>query len=346
MAVLVAALEARPGDCDAFRLHAVRVLVTACYVYTGRIVPQPLRARLLLALRNRLCHGEEGALVDIGASAIALALVLSRDEVFAPLVSRDQVLAAMLTDIDGEMEAVMQRLVGHCLLQHECGWLFACSHQNCPPGDAMRCAAALQALASMAVRGGGLVASAYGMLHCRDTVALLVERWRGSSLSNRLDTARDVLVHLATIPEIHWDEASSSSDRVSRLGEARAQACFTPEAKRHYAVHTAQGLAATEAVLRAAQPDCPDSSRTVLVSLTVLVPHSVNDCQSELASNVADRQPGVQGAGAERSTAVELERSLPDSVLPEIAALVAPLADALALLFGPFQPVEVTLAPE
>jgi hypothetical protein len=48
--------------------------------------------------------------------------------------------------------------------------------------------------AHMVVRGAGLVASAYGMLHCRDAVAALVARWRDGPWTGRLNTPADVTV--------------------------------------------------------------------------------------------------------------------------------------------------------
>jgi hypothetical protein len=207
VAALISALEDKRSSCNEFRLHAVRVLVATCYVYSGHIVPRPLRARLLVALQNGWrCTPQDPLQISIQASSTALLVVLEHDEVFAPLIARESLCVDILSD--DSVKAQMVKCVAGCLDLSGAGWLRTFSRQR--ENDAMHSSGVHHVQAAVSVRGAGLVASAYGMLHCQDTVRKLLATWRTTPWSSRLDSARDVLVLLQRTWEVDWEMPSKS----------------------------------------------------------------------------------------------------------------------------------------
>jgi hypothetical protein len=212
IAALVSAIQPKSGTCPGYQLVALEALFAALYLHTGRIVPQAQRSKLCVALIRWMGDAASDAAADdeqawrLRWTAMSLVSLLGHDSDFAacnPLFTK----AVDLCKSQSVSEA-----------GHACRWMRDGPWQapNQLHGhDAMALPSAALVNADAAVRGAGLVASAFGMLHCRDAVAAVVARWAGL-----LDTPADAVVgFVASTLSVHVsDYDAGASGARARLG--------------------------------------------------------------------------------------------------------------------------------
>jgi hypothetical protein len=184
-------LTAESGVDPHFRVHALSALATACYIYTGHIVPLPLRLPLLATL-SRLPGTTARTKLTV-QSVVAhvckrTACMLAMDEAFGPCIKQLSAQARARVASGGSW-----RNIARVIASEAASWL--CSPTSHPRhNDGVACDTVYHVNATLIVRGIGLVSSAYGMLHCRVEVARLVARWRAGPCKDRLIGMQHVLV--------------------------------------------------------------------------------------------------------------------------------------------------------
>jgi hypothetical protein len=181
---LISAIDPASACCKPFCSVALMNLLCFLYAFTGHAIPQQLRAPLCIAAglqaqntrarQRRVAVGSEDE--RIGVMSNTLLAVLALDEAFdgCELVSRAAMSrAAAGGSTDSATQEVMQAML---YAERAIG---SSRQVGCPPRPlaafACRTVAVVQTIVH--VRGAGLVASAYGMLHCREAVQALVARW-------------------------------------------------------------------------------------------------------------------------------------------------------------------------
>jgi hypothetical protein len=138
------------------------------------------------------------------------------------------------------------------------------------PHAAFACPTAAVVLATVHLRGAGLIASAYGMLRCRPAVAALVERWAAGPWAGRLQPPRDFLMVMEPAPSVCRPQG--------RPGEAPITACAPADLQRTFArddsIAYATSEAEMESMLRALRPHRSGGGHAALVVRSVRMPES------------------------------------------------------------------------
>ena len=273
IACLIAAIGSSARDCSMeFQWAALLNLLAAVYLYTGEVVPRRLRTRLVDAFHSY--QREAGApglesesvaehhLNNRITGAAALSYVLRGDAAFASQQRRIEDFLRRGTNPSAQvMESLAQAT------------FFACSrtesrlHTNHESTAEVPTAAML--LVHMYLRGGGLVASAFGMLHCREAVCKLCTRWVNSQ-ARPMRTTADVLY---VVLSANRDDENVQSCVASREAMRAAEAQFgrNNDLTRHlFCANTSLGHQRLERGLRSLQPHHPGGSSAAFVQPIVV----------------------------------------------------------------------------
>jgi hypothetical protein len=155
------------------------------------------------------------------------------------------------------------------------------------PNDGLALATTAYVGAGATLRGAGLVASAYGMLHCRGAVAALVARWQDGPWVGRLDTPADVVVSIASLR----DPPVATRDGDEEAAELRFG-------------RWAPGQDANTCLQ---ENNTPDGLRNATASLRTLAPHALGGGRAALVLHVTHLPPAASGW---RSSRPRLKRTM------------------------------------
>jgi hypothetical protein len=215
--------------------------------------------------------------------------------------------------------------------------------------------------AHTAVRGSGLVASAYGMLHCRDAIAALVAHWRAGPWKGRLDMPADLSVHVRAIRNRVAVEQRTSDEQQAaaiiaaakvRFGQRRA----SPESEHILCLPGA--MAELQSRLRGLVPHVAGGGQAALVSVGTYLPPAAWDWLCALEAHLATCSRSDGGAHAQRAQRgvyrrvrasvdevaafSEGEAAMLRAAGGELAALACPCHRTdVCMLFGPSSAVEI-----
>jgi hypothetical protein len=154
----------------------------------------------------------------------------------------------------------------------------------------------------------GLVASAFGLLHCREAVQSLVAHRASGPWAGRLQAPRDLAVMMGSASEAN--RAVCAPD--AQLGTPPAHADLQPCFAREDSVVTATGEAAMESMLRALQPHGTHRGRAALILRCVRMPESISSWAKTLQEEMCTAQRGAlasaASANANMSALVDMQR--------------------------------------
>jgi hypothetical protein len=211
IAALISAIDPKYSSSMEFRADALQHLITVVYIYTGQIVPEQLRQSLIGVLasikricacqmapsltgrKKTTCHLRDVAHARTVYSASALAYLLQSEETFSAHYLQ-------LHDLLGQLNnsghnAMLQHSIGKAVAHLAPDYL--CQLDNRIQNDGHYAPSTYNMSVRTIVRGCGLVASAFGMLHCQAAVDDLVAKWAKGAWFGRIDSVHDVIISYA-----------------------------------------------------------------------------------------------------------------------------------------------------
>ena len=268
------AAEARTAAVHAakFQCMALRHLVHAAYMYTGEVIPQPLRASLVIALSAktdalmRAIWNRDPAIVHAldDTRLLHCACLLE-------LLATDKAFAANNGDVRRAINLLQSR---HFLATGDDTY-FECVYE-CLGRAHMKAVHetprveikdALVFKGGVWVRGSGLAASAYGMLHCPAAVHELLAKWQCGPWAGRLVPFKDFIVSF----DPHREKAPGVEHPQGRLAVGELPAEITLMKLRC----SAEGLQCLLSLLRFLKPRVPGGGRAAFVLSQMMLPDRV-----------------------------------------------------------------------
>jgi hypothetical protein len=198
---------------------------------------------------------------------------------------------------DGGPEHLLRavgQMLGHCFLLEEWShpWDFACA-----PTGALVCPDAHKMTIALTVRGIGLAASAYGMLHCPHAVSLLVAHRRAGPWAGRLQPINEYLLRYHAVriditgnPGVSAEDVERAAGRLARIAEHKE--LFS-------AIHESSSLACMSAALRALAPLCAGGGRAAALMPVVYMPHACTAWDAQVV------EPYIKGLEHDEETQVD-----------------------------------------
>jgi hypothetical protein len=369
VSALISKIDPSSGAHLEFRGAALQALCIAMYLHTRSLVPRSQRIRLCHALAWELRDGvsrDAGALPGTRArdtltlemaAALSLVYQVLSDAAFAGCT--EELTRFGMLGLGEEALRALSLTVSLRMLDAP-GAVPVLLLDN----DSFALESAAVMTAAMAVRGSGLVASSFGMLHCRGAVAALVARWCAGPWVGRLDTPAHSIILFSEVSRLGdqlfaFDSECPTSDAAA--ARARFARCNTGASGVLSANHP-EFLPVVLDKLRQLAPHQAGGGRAALVASGTYLPPAARGWLHFVKGHLAGRG---EGSASERASRGVQWESAPEKKNPadeavatseaaaallsdaggELAALAQPctMGDA-STLFGPHAAVELDVS--